>query len=258
MTAAINPERFIPFIGRLAEASAEVILPHYARPDLAVELKSDQTPVTAADRGAEERMRELIMKEFPEHGILGEEYGGYQTDAEFLWVLDPIDGTKTFTAGCPLFGTLIGLLHCGVPIAGAINQPVLRQLCVGTSARTTINGTPVRMRDTEALSQATLLYSDLLAVGRYRDGEAFKKLYSQVRLLRTWGDCYGYLLLAGGFADIMLDPIMQPWDLLPLIPVIQGAGGVMTTWSGEDPVKGGSCIAAGKSLHAEVLRILNE
>ena len=163
------PEEFINFVHKLASESAQVIKPYFGAFDLEVELKSDETPVTAADRGAEEVMRHLIRKEFPDHGIIGEEFGDENEAAEFVWVLDPIDGTKSFASGCPLFGTLICLLHEGQPILGAINQPILERLCIGDNEQTTVNGHPVHVRETDNLSEAILLTTDILSVGKYQN-----------------------------------------------------------------------------------------
>jgi histidinol phosphatase-like enzyme (inositol monophosphatase family) len=249
-------KEFTEFIRTLAETSGEVIKPYFANPDLTIEIKEDQTLVTQADRQAEAVMRDLIRKRYPQHGILGEEFGPESASAEFVWTLDPIDGTISFARGCPLFGTLIGLLHGGVPILGAINQPVLNQLCIGNNIETTINGRVVRLRETDHLSEAMLLTTDLAGIGDDQR-KGFEELLSRTRLYRTWGDCYGYLLVASGGADIMLDPVMNPWDILPLVPIIQGANGVITTWSGTDATQGNSCVAANKTLHPQVLEILN-
>jgi myo-inositol-1(or 4)-monophosphatase len=254
-TTKFHPE-FARFIHTLAEKSGEVIKPYFARADLAVELKNDRSPVTQADREAEAVMRELIRKEYPHHGIIGEEFGTDNADAEFVWTLDPIDGTISFTTGCPLFGTLIGLLRAGKPILGAIHNPILNLLCIGDNVQTTLNDRPVRVREVQELATATLLATDLAKIARYQSQECFHRLLTQVGLFRTWGDCYGYLLVASGKADIMLDPKMHPWDILPLIPVIQGAGGVITTWSGTDASQGDSCVVAHRTLHPQILEIL--
>jgi myo-inositol-1(or 4)-monophosphatase len=248
---------FTTFIHVLAEKSGEVIRRYYAKPNLAVEIKTDQTPVTQADREAEAVMRSLIRKAYPGHGILGEEFGAENASAEFVWTLDPVDGTIAFARGCPLFGTLIGLLHAEQPILGAIHHPILNQLCIGNNTETTLNGRAVQLRQVQHLSDATLLTTDVMSIGQYQKQKGFERLLEQTHLFRTWGDCYGYLLVASGGADIMLDPVMNPWDILPLIPIIRGAHGVITTWSGTDAAKGSSCVVANKALHAQVLAILD-
>lgn len=245
------------FMVELAQKSGEFIKPFFANPELVVEIKSDATPVTMADKGAEELMRELIRSRYPEHGIIGEEFGNERTEAEWVWVLDPVDGTKSFASACPLFGTLIALQHRGEPVLGCIHQPILGQLLIGDGKTAEMNGRRVRCRQTTRLSEATLLTSDPLNPGVYQDGFAWDKLMSEARLVRTWGDCYGYLLVASGWADVMTDPIMNPWDIAALIPIIRGAGGCITNWSGESPVGAESIIAsATPELHQAVLKIL--
>jgi myo-inositol-1(or 4)-monophosphatase len=256
----LDLDAYRDFVVELAERSGDLIRPYFgAAPDaLGVELKADESIVTRADREAEALLRELIAKRFPDHGIRGEEYGDERPDAEFVWMLDPIDGTISFASASPLFGTLIALLHHGTPVLGAINQPVLRQLCLGDGEATTLNGRQVHVRETEQLSNATLLVTDIRDVPKYQDGAAFEALARDVKLVRTWGDCYGYLLLATGHADIMCDPIMNPWDVAALIPVVRGAGGVISDWQGGDAVGASSIVATtSKALHDEVIRRLN-
>jgi myo-inositol-1(or 4)-monophosphatase len=251
-------EGYAEFMRQLAAESGDVIRPLFFDPHLAVDEKTDHSPVTLADRRAEELLRERIHAVHPSHGIIGEEYGSERADAEFVWVLDPIDGTKSFTTGCPLFGTLVALLHQGKPVLGMINQPVLGQLVIGDGQTTTLNGKPIRVRGTSELSKATLLLTDRRDVERLRDITRYERLESQARIVRTWGDCYGYLLLAAGFADIMLDPVMNAWDLLALVPVVRGAGGSITDWQGNEPdASTDSIVAAVPALHPHVIRLLN-
>lgn len=245
------------FAIHLARESGELIARFFRQPDLAVDAKADSSPVTAADRQAEELLRSLILARFPEHGIIGEEFGTERGDAEYVWVLDPIDGTISFVAGVLRFGTLIGLMHGGRPILGLIHQPITQELLVGTASRTTLNGRPVRVRETASLEAATLLTTDPRLIERHKSLDRFEVLRSRTGQYRGWGDCYGYLLVATGRADIMIDPIMNPWDLIPLVPVVQGAGGVITTWEGNDPVHGDSAVASTPALHQQVLEILN-
>ena len=246
------------FMVMLAEESGEFIRPLFGSPGLAVETKADASPVTAADRGAEELMRARIAKKFPAHGIIGEEFGSERADAEFVWVLDPIDGTKSFVSGVPLWGTLIALLHRGQPVLGCIHQPVLNQLMIGDGATTTLNGRTVRTRPCARIEDATLLTSDPLNPAKYQNGAAFDALARRAKLVRTWGDCYGYLLVASGQADAMLDPIMNPWDIAALVPVIRGAGGVISDWPGGTAYPADSIIAAATStLHAQIIAALS-
>lgn len=241
----------------LARASAEFIAPYFGNPGTAVELKADDSPVTAADRGAEKVMREMITARFPDHGIIGEEFGSVREDAEWVWVLDPIDGTKSFITGVPLWTTLIGLLHHGQPVLGAIHQPTLGQLAIGDNALTTLNGSPVRCRRTTTLDAATLVTSDHRNLARYQPDAQTDALIDACRLYRTWADGYGYLMLAAGFIDIAVDPIVNPWDIAALIPVVRGAGGVITDWQGNAPYPAESTIAtATTELHQAVLQTL--
>lgn len=249
---------FIPFITELAQRSGDFIRPLFGDHGVTVETKADESPVTRADRGAEELLRGLIETRFPHHGIIGEELGNDRPDAEWVWVLDPIDGTKSFVTGVPLFGTLIALLHHGQPVLGCIHQPILRQLMIGDGRTTMLNGRPSHCRPTQRLEEATVLTSDPFNPAKYQNGTAFEALTRRARLVRTWGDAYGYLLLASGWADVMCDPIMNPWDIAALVPIIRGAGGQITDWNGNQPYPAESTVAsATQGLHDTVLAGLN-
>jgi len=254
----MNLEPFRLFMAELAEKSGDFIRPLFASPGLSVEFKADESPVTAADKGAEKLLRSLIAKKFPAHGVIGEEMGSDRPNAEFVWVLDPIDGTKSFISGVPLFGTLIALMHNGQPVLGAIHQPILRQLVLGDGKTATLNGRTLLVRPTTKIEEATFLTSDPLNPAKYQNGAAYEALTRRARLVRTWGDCYGYLLLAAGWADVMCDPIMNPWDIQALIPIVRGAGGIITDWQGRDPVKAESIVAANAALHPQVIAALGQ
>jgi len=247
---------FKEFSTGLVKAGAEIIN-KYFRQKIKVEHKKDKSPVTIADRKAEEIMRNMIANKFPGHGIIGEEFGKSNENAEYVWVLDPIDGTKSFICGALSFGTLVALLKNGEPVLGIFYQPVLGELLIGDNQQTKINGKKTSVKNSNNLSQAILLTTDHLNIKKYRNEKSFNNLISKVKLYRNWGDCYGYYLLATGFADIMIDPIMSPWDSLPLIPIIRGAGGVITDYEGNDPVKGDSIVAASKGIHSTVINLLN-
>ena len=252
----MNLTELTPFLKLLADNSSEIIRIYFRSP-ISVENKKDLSPVTIADKRTEELMRELIMKEFPDHGIIGEEFGNVNENAEYVWVLDPIDGTKSFISGALSFGTLIALLKNGKPIIGVINHPVLNEFLVGDNNVTKLNDQTVRVKKNGKLSEALLLATDHFDIGKYQDQKKFDKLAQAVRLYRNWGDCYGYYLLATGFADIMIDPVMSIWDSMALIPIINGAGGVITDYQGKDAVKGSSIVATVPELHTEVINILN-
>lgn len=241
------------------EISREVSLRYFRRSpeDQGLDIKPDDSPVTAADREIEKRIRERIEKKYPRHGIIGEEYGNTNADAEFVWVLDPIDGTKSFITGVPLFGTLIALMKEGRPELGMIYQPIQDDLLTGDNHTAHWNGRPVRMRETSHISHAVLLTTDIADVDQHRNLERFLDLSRRVSFMRTWGDAWGYFLLSTGFADIMVDPVMKPWDIMALIPVVRGAGGMISDWQGRDPVSADSIVAAHPNLHGAVLEILN-
>lgn len=246
------------FMEQLARASAERILRYFGKPGLGLEWKTDLSPVTRADREAEEILRDMIRSRYPGHGIVGEEFGSEREDAEHVWILDPVDGTKSFVAGTPQFGTAIGLLRRGVPVLGALNFPVTGQLLIGDGTATDCGGTPVRVRAPRRLSESIVLTTDLSAPAVHQDGAGWERVRAAAGKVFTWGDCHGYQLLAMGGVDAMCDPVMKPWDLLALVPVIRGAGGVITDWQGRDPVGGASCVAASSpALHAELIALLN-
>jgi myo-inositol-1(or 4)-monophosphatase len=252
----MNLQNYISFTKMLAQASGDIIQ-HYFRSNIGVDTKSDLTPVTIADRKSELIMRNMITERFPEHGILGEEFEAINPGAEYQWILDPIDGTKTFLSGTCLFGTLIALLKDKQPVLGAINNPITKQFLVGDGNTTWLNDIPVQVRGCNSIEQATLLTTNPLTIHRYHDGNAFESLVRQAKLYRTWGDCHGYYLVATGYADIMIDAAMHLWDVAALIPIIEGAGGKITDYYGEDPMSSEGAIATAGPLHDRVLRALN-
>lgn len=255
-------EAMLEFAQELAQASGRVILGHYedylrgGGPE--VMRKDDSTPVTIADRDAEAVMREMIGARYPEHQVLGEEGGQSGPEqAEHRWVLDPIDGTKSFIHGVPLFGTLIALLVAGEPVLGVIHLPATGELMLGAQGRpTTVNGRPVRVRETASLSEATLAFTDLANMHRLGHGAALATFRERVALIRGWGDCYGHFMVAAGRADVMIDPQLSLWDVAALKPCVVGAGGRFTDLAGNDSGLGGSAIATNGALHDEVLGIL--
>ena len=257
MTHACAQE-FIDLAARLADASGAVIR-RYFRTDVAVEDKPDASPVTRADREAETAMRRLIEEAYPEHGIIGEEHGTVRAEAEYVWVLDPIDGTKSFIAGVPLFGTLIALLEDGKPILGIVDQPILGERWLGAAGRpTTLNGETVKTRACGDLGRAFLFATspDMFAGA---DADAFGRVAAAVALVRHGADCYATGLLASGHIDLIVEAGLQTYDFCALIPVIEGAGGLITDWQGA-PLGLGSDgrIAASGDLaaHASVLALL--
>jgi len=233
------------------------IIKSYFRKKITVDLKSDESPVTIADKKSEELMREMIMNEFPDFGIVGEEFGILNPDAEYKWILDPIDGTKSFICGAISFGTLIALTKNDVPILGVINQPILNEFLIGDNEISKLNDEQVQIRNCEQINDAVLLTTDHLNIEKYQNKNGFENLIHQVKLYRNWGDCYGYYLVATGFADIMIDPIMNIWDSAALIPIIKGAKGSITDYQGNDATKGNSIVASSTKIHSQIIKILN-
>ena len=218
---------------QMADASGELILKYFRRP-VDISDKADASPVTEADKKAELLMRSMIERYFPDDGIIGEEYGRKKENAEFIWVLDPIDGTQSFVAGVPLFGTLIALLQNGEPVLGLINQPYTKERWIGvTGTRTTFNGSVIRTRRCAGLRQAVLFSTaDKQMFADPDDKRRFTALCDRVKTARFSTDCYGYALLAAGCADIVCEADMKLYDYAALMPIIAGAGGMMSDWEG--------------------------
>lgn len=230
---------------------------NYFRKEFEVERKADDTPVTVADREAEDIMREMILKKYPGHGVLGEEHGHLNQDSPVQWILDPIDGTKSFIHGIPLYTTLIGVLVNNQPVAGVIYAPALDELCdAGEGQGCRLNGRPCHVRETEDLAGATFLTSDLQSVLEGNEVSLFNDLLQQTRLHRTWGDAYGHMMVATGRADIMLDPVLEIWDAAPLLTILREAGGYFFDLQGKESINSGSGISCAKGIKNQVLRII--
>ena len=257
----MRPTELDPFLAlalRLADVAGEVIRPYFRQP-LVVDDKADLTPVTAADRAAEQEVRALIEQRFPDHGIIGEEFGRVRDDAEFAWVLDPIDGTKSFISGVPLFGTLIALTRAKRPILGIIDQPISRERWVGVTGRpTTLNGAAVRCRACATLAAATL-FATTPDMFKDADAAAFVRVSSAAKLTRFGADCYAFGLIAAGFIDLVLEAGLKPYDFCAMVPIVEGAGGVATDWHGADLDLGsdGRILVAGdRRTHQAALALL--
>ena len=252
---------FAAFVDELAAVSGETIRPFF-RSTLSVENKSLSggfDPVTAADRAAETAMRQLIAARFPDHGIIGEEFGRERDDAEFVWVLDPIDGTKSFISGVPLFGTLIALARHGRPILGVIDQPISRERWIGAAGRPpTLNGNPIRTRACADLAAATV-FATSPDMFRGEDAAAFGRVAAPAKLVRFGADCYAYGLVALGLVDCVIEASLKPYDFSAMVPIVEGAGGVATDWQGAPLglASDGRVIAAGDPrVHRQVLALL--
>ena len=253
---------FTGFVDKLAAVSGETIMPFF-RSALTVENKKAGgfDPVTAADRAAEEAMRSMIRKAFPEHGILGEEYGSEHTDAEYVWVLDPIDGTKSFISGMVAWGTLIGLMRFGEPVYGMMHQPFTRERFSGDSGAALYRGPggdrSLHVRACTGLDDALLFTTSPLLMNE-ADRARFRKVEDKVKLSRYGGDCYAYCMLAAGQIDLVIETELKPHDVAPLIPIVLGAGGIITTWENGPAQAGGRVVVAGdKRVHEAALEILN-
>jgi myo-inositol-1(or 4)-monophosphatase len=253
---------FSAFVDELATASGEAILPFF-RTALGIEDKAGKTsfdPVTAADRAGEVIMRNMIKRYFPTHGIIGEEYGDEKPDAEFVWVLDPIDGTKSFISGFPTWGTLIGLMRARRPVFGMMHQPFTGERFAGDGQQASWRGhgkvRKLMTRPCADLGHATLATTHPNLMDQARLAR-FRAVEDRVRLSRYGGDCYAYCALAAGHIDVVAESGLAPHDIVALVPIIEGAGGIVTTWEGGDPARGGDILAAGdRRTHAQALELL--
>jgi myo-inositol-1(or 4)-monophosphatase len=261
---------FAVFVERLAQISGDAILPFF-RSAVPIDDKSEGgafDPVTEADRAAEAAMRRLIGGTFPTHGVVGEEYGADRADAEYVWILDPIDGTKSFISGLPMWGTLIGLLHKGKPVYGMMSQPFTTERYFGDCRRSEGRGLLflrggeggariLRTRACASLATATLMTTSPLLLGDH-DRAIYYRIEKRARLTRYGGDCYAYCMLALGLVDVIVEANLKPYDIAPLVPIIEGAGGVVTDWEGGPAARGGRIIAAGdRRVYDEAMELLS-
>ena len=258
MEKAETWREYLPLVHQLADASGTVILRHF-RQTLAIEDKdhiAGYSPVTVADREAEATIRALIEEACPGHGILGEEYGHERPGARFTWVIDPIDGTKAFISGMTTWGTLIALQDRGQGIVGVLNQPFLGERFVGHGEGAYLDDRRLATRACPELSGAVLYATepDMFAPS---ERAAFDSLAARVRLRRFGADCYAYGMLAAGFIDLVVEASMNLWDIAALIPIVEGAGGLVTAWGGGPVGSDGRVLAVGDPrLHAPALDIL--
>jgi inositol-phosphate phosphatase/L-galactose 1-phosphate phosphatase/histidinol-phosphatase len=250
-------ERLVEFACLLADEARKVLVPYYRR-QFTVEHKHDLSPVTEADKAVEQKISQLIKNKYPRHGIIGEEFGGEKTDAEFVWVIDPIDGTKSFITGRPLFGTLISLVHEGKPVLGLIDQPILRERWLGVNGVTEFNGEKVATRQCAGLKNA---YFATTSPFLFSDDEVKKieEISKSAKFSIYGGDCYSYAQLAIGRLDLVIESGLKPYDFCALAPVIEFAGGRITDWEGEEITinSNGKILACGDAaLSKEILNIL--
>lgn len=251
---------YLAFAHRLADAAAAHSLPLF-RTHAAVEDKGAGArrfdPVTIADKAAETAMRELIAATYPDHGILGEEHARVSGTSPFTWVLDPVDGTRAFITGLPLWGTLIALNDGTRPVLGVMDQPFTRERFVGTATAAWLGEQPLATHPCDDLAQARIMCTTPEMFADEAEWHAFQRVAARARLVRYGGDCYAYCMVAAGHVDAVIEAGLQPYDVQALIPIIEGAGGIITSWTGDDPQHGGRVVACGdRRLHAQILATL--
>ena len=257
-------EQRLAFAQQLADAAGDVIRPYFRKPIDVTDKGAAgfYDPVTEADRRAEEIMRAMIGESFREDGILGEEFENVPGTSGYRWVLDPIDGTRAFIAGQPMWGTLIGLEHEGKPVLGVLDQPFLRERFTGCGGKSEMRNSagvsPLVARTCERLADAVICTTHPMVHFGDRERKMYWRVERACRLSRYGGDCYAYAMLAAGHIDLVVESGLKPYDIVALIPIIEGAGGVITSWSGGDASGGGNVIAASdRRVHEEALAILN-
>jgi histidinol-phosphatase len=239
----------------LAEEAGRLVLTHYQR-GVTIERKPDRSPVTIADRSAEQLIRQRLASIYPEHTVLGEEFGAGGANGSHRWIVDPIDGTRSFVHGVPLFGVLIALEIEDVVVVGVCHLPAVNDtVAAARGLGCTWNGRPAQVSQTTALDEATILYSDGRSM-RHRLGARWAALEDRVHEVRGWGDCYGHCLVATGRADVMLDAVMNPWDCAALLPILDESGGRFTDWRGHARIDGGDAVSTNGALHGAVLDLL--
>lgn len=227
---------------------------HYFKKTFDLRFKDDQSPVTNADRNAEKLMRDAIKNRFPSHGIIGEEFGSENEDADIVWILDPIDGTQSFIHGVPFYTTLIGITVKGRPETGVIYAPALSEMVsAATGCGCYLNRDKVSVRNCDSLDKATFLTTDVEHIHKHGFTGPFEQLLQKTRIHRTWGDAYGHMMVATGRADIMFDPILNLWDAAALLPVIKEAGGTYVDVNGKESIESGNAISTLPNLKTEIL-----
>jgi histidinol phosphatase-like enzyme (inositol monophosphatase family) len=245
------------------QEAGRLTLQYFQQEGLTVERKSDASPVTIADRSAEQLLRERIAAQFPKDGILGEEFGAQQGSSDFTWILDPIDGTKSFISGVPFYGTLIGVEHGGRALAGFIYMPALDEgvyAAVGEGAwyfRGAAAPRRCHVSQKSRLAEGLFVTSQIDNFAKRGAAAAFEAIQEAASITRTWGDCYGYLLVATGRAEVMIDPILNVWDAAAVQPIVEEAGGSFTDWQGCTDRQGQATIHAGEAI-ATNSRVLDE
>ena len=263
--SAIDVSARLDFAVKIAHEAGDTTLRYFRRDDLQVERKADQSPVTVADRAAEELLRQRIATAFPQDAVLGEEFGPQAGTSGFQWVLDPIDGTKSFIHGVPLYTTLVAVLKDDRPCLGVIHTPAIGETVYAQTgcgcwwiAGGDSSPKPARVSNVSRLNESLLLTTDIAAFSTCRETDAteiYLRLQREARYARTWGDGYGYLMVATGRAEVMIDPVVNLWDAAPLQTVVEEAGGHFSDWQGQRTVHAGEAIATNGRVINEVLAI---
>ncbi len=246
---------YLDFALDAAWQAGRLTLAHY-QTGVAVDRKADDTPVTLADRGAEELLRRLIGARFPGHDVLGEEQGASARDSDHRWIIDPIDGTQSFIRGVPLYGVLLGLEIAGEMVVGVVHLPALDETvgaALGVGCRW--NGRAARASPVERLADGLLCYTDVTSLESHPSG-CWPRLRAATRLQRGWSDCYGYVLVATGRAEAMVDAVVSPWDVAPLPPILRECGGRFSDWEGRERIDGGNAVATNGRVHEALLDVL--
>ncbi|MDB4637687.1 MAG: histidinol-phosphatase [Planctomycetaceae bacterium] len=257
-------EERLQFALSVALEAQELILGYYQKVDLNVDLKADESPVTAADKGAEQLIRDRLAVTFPDDGILGEEFGTLDSKNGYRWILDPVDGTKPFVQGVPLFGTLIGLEYDSRTVLGVARFPALNEVVYAADGLGTWwqigDAEPRRttVSETGDLSQSVFCFTEPQRFARIGRPEVLETLMKKCRMSRGWGDCYGHILVATGRAEVMIDPELSPWDAAALVPIVREAGGSWLDWNGEETIYSGNGFSVNAALKAEILDLLKK
>jgi myo-inositol-1(or 4)-monophosphatase len=252
----VDLREYLEFAAQTAQEAGRLTLGYFRTGGVRPELKPDDTPVTAADREAERLIRARIGARYPEHAVVGEEYGA-EGDSSHRWIVDPIDGTKAFVRGVPLYGVLIGLEIEGACEVGAAYFPALEEMvCAATGEGCYCNGRRARASDAKALEEGILSFTDASSFEEHGREEAFRRLRRAAGGSRGWSDAYGHALVATGRIELMLDPVVNPWDCAPFPPILREAGGYFGDWTGKETIHAGEALSTTRELLPEVLRLI--
>jgi histidinol phosphatase-like enzyme (inositol monophosphatase family) len=256
MTNFTSTHTFLDFAIDAAWQAGQLTLAHF-QTGVAVERKADESPVTVADRGAEELLRRLIESRFPGHAVVGEEFGETDRDSTYRWILDPIDGTRSFVRGVPLYGVLVSLEIGGEMVVGVVHFPALGEMVAaarGEGCRW--NGRVARVSDVSRLDQALVTYTDSAAFALHGRAAVWARIQQAAHTVRGWGDCYGHCLVATGRAELMIEPIISSWDGAALVPILREAGGTYTDWNGDVTIYSGQAVSTNGALFDQVMEII--